>query len=67
MKPGEHKTVQARVLGYAEAVGWTFVSREEAERRRGFDQEALLKERAKGYKVTDLFLEMNKSLSQAVS
>lgn len=35
MKPGEHKTVQARILGYAEAIGWAFVSREEAERRRG--------------------------------
>jgi len=46
--PSEHKTVQARILGYAEAVGWTFVPREEAERRRGFDQEALPKERARG-------------------
>ena len=34
---GEHKTVQARILAYAEAIGWTFVSREEAERRRGFE------------------------------
>ncbi len=33
--PGEHKTVQARILAYAEAIGWTIVSREEAERRRG--------------------------------
>jgi hypothetical protein len=33
--PGEHKTVQARILAYAEAIGWTFVSREEAEQRRG--------------------------------
>jgi type I restriction enzyme R subunit len=32
--PGEHKTVQARILAYAEAVGWTIVSREEAEKRR---------------------------------
>ncbi len=30
MKPGEHKTVQARILEYAEAIGWTFVSREDA-------------------------------------
>lgn len=37
MKPGEHKTVQARILAYAQNVGWTVVSREEAERRRGFD------------------------------
>ncbi len=35
--PGEHKTVQARILAYAEAIGWTIVSREEAEQRRGFD------------------------------
>ncbi len=34
-KPGEHKTVQSRILACAEAIGWTFVSREEAERRRG--------------------------------
>ena len=33
MKPGEHKTVQARILAYADAIGWTRVSREEAERR----------------------------------
>ncbi len=37
--PSEHKTVQARILAYAEAIGWTIVSREEAERRRGFDPE----------------------------
>ena len=24
-KPTEHKTVQARILAYAEAIGWTFV------------------------------------------
>jgi len=34
--PREHKTVQARILEYAEAIGWTIVSREGAERRRGF-------------------------------
>jgi len=32
--PFEHKTVQARILEYAEAIGWTFVPREEAEQRR---------------------------------
>ncbi|MEZ5613805.1 MAG: HsdR family type I site-specific deoxyribonuclease [Rhodocyclaceae bacterium] len=47
MKPGEHKTVQARILGYAEAIGWTFVSREEAEQRRGFDPDVPPAERAK--------------------
>jgi len=33
--PGEHKTVQARILAYAQEIGWTFVSRQEAELRRG--------------------------------
>jgi len=47
MKPGEHRTVQARILEYAEAVGWTFVSREEAERRRGFGREAPPADRAR--------------------
>jgi type I restriction enzyme, R subunit len=35
--PGEHKTVQSCILTYAQEIGWTYVSREEAERRRGFD------------------------------
>ncbi|MBW4661833.1 MAG: HsdR family type I site-specific deoxyribonuclease [Drouetiella hepatica Uher 2000/2452] len=35
-KPGEHKTVQARLLKYAEEIGWTFVPRAEAQQRRGF-------------------------------
>src|SRR4029450_1609333 len=35
--PTEHKTVQARILAYAQEIGWTYVPREEAERRRGFD------------------------------
>ena len=33
----EYKTVPARTLEYAEAIGWMLVSREEAEQRRGFD------------------------------
>ncbi|MCO6466718.1 MAG: HsdR family type I site-specific deoxyribonuclease [Bradyrhizobiaceae bacterium] len=45
--PGEHKTVQARILAYAEAIGWTIVSREEAEQRRGFDPEVPPADRAK--------------------
>ncbi|MDA8119009.1 MAG: type I restriction endonuclease subunit R, partial [Gammaproteobacteria bacterium] len=45
--PGEHKTVQARILEYAEAIGWTFVSREEAEQRRGFDPVVPPADRAK--------------------
>lgn len=35
--PGEHKTVQARILHYAQEIGWRFVPRTEAEARRGFD------------------------------
>jgi type I restriction enzyme R subunit len=35
--PGEHKTVQARILYYAQEIGWRFVPRAEAEARRGFD------------------------------
>ncbi len=35
--PTEQKTTQARILAYAEAIGWTLVSREAAEQRRGFD------------------------------
>ena len=30
---GEHKTVQARILKYAKETGWTFVPRDQAERR----------------------------------
>lgn len=36
-KPGEHKTVQARILQYAHDIGWAIISRAEAEQRRGFD------------------------------
>lgn len=38
-KPTEHKTVQARILAYAQEIGWRFVSRAEAEARRGFDSD----------------------------
>ena len=38
MRPTEHKTVQARILKYAEEIGWTFVPLAEAERRRGIDR-----------------------------
>lgn len=31
-----HKTVQARILKYAQEIGWAYVLRDEAERRRGF-------------------------------
>lgn len=45
--PSEHKTVQSRILEYAEAIAWTVVPREEAERRRGFDPEVPTAERAR--------------------
>ena len=37
---GEHKTVQVRILKYAQEIGRTYVPRDEAERRRGFDTSA---------------------------
>jgi type I restriction enzyme R subunit len=48
LKPTEHKTVQARILRYAQDIGWTYVTRKEAEKRRGFDPAgATLEERAR--------------------
>ena len=45
---GEHKTVQARVLAYAQEIGWRYVSRAEAVARRAFDPDAaILEERAR--------------------
>ena len=38
-KPGEHKTVQSRILQYAQEIGWTSLSRAEAECRRRFNPE----------------------------
>ena len=40
-KPTEHKTVQDRILAYAEAIGWAFVSQKEAEKRRGIGDSKL--------------------------
>ena len=45
-KPGEHKTVQARILQYAQEIGWDFVPRAEAEKRRGFAASGSPKARA---------------------
>jgi type I restriction enzyme R subunit len=42
--PGEHKTVQARILAYAQEIGWRYVPRAEAEVRRGFDPDAVTPE-----------------------
>ena len=45
--PGEHMTVQSRILQYAQDIGWTFVPRAQAEARRGFNPEGVtLAERA---------------------
>ena len=38
-KPTEHKTVQTRLLAYAQEIGWRYVPRAEAEARRGKAQE----------------------------
>ena len=35
--PGKHKTVQVSILHYAQEIGWTYLPRDEAERRRNFD------------------------------
>jgi len=45
-KPGEHKTLQARILENAGDAGWSFVPRLEAERGRGFNPDAPPKELA---------------------
>ena len=49
---GEHKTVQARILTYAQEAGWHYVPQAEAERRRGFEAQATGSER---YIRHDLF------------
>jgi type I restriction enzyme, R subunit len=36
-KPSEHKSVQARILEYAQQVGWQLVTQQQAEKLRGFD------------------------------
>ena len=46
-KPGEHKTVQSRILKYARDIGWTSVSRREAEKRREFDPQLPVQGRSK--------------------
>src|SRR5438132_3485168 len=42
--PGEHKTVQARILHYAQEIGWRYVQRAEAEARRAFDENGIAAE-----------------------
>ncbi len=42
--PTEHKTVQSRILAYAQEIGWTYVPRADAEARRGFDPDGVTPE-----------------------
>jgi type I restriction enzyme, R subunit len=42
--PTEHKTVQARILAYAQAIGCRYVPRAEAEARRRFDPDGVTPE-----------------------
>ncbi|MDO8725812.1 MAG: HsdR family type I site-specific deoxyribonuclease [Candidatus Methanoperedens sp.] len=37
LKPTEHKSVQVRILKYAQEIGWRYVPQSEAEQRRGFN------------------------------
>lgn len=48
MKPTEHKSVQQRILDYAQEIGWSFVPQKYAEKRRKFDPQGISpKDRAK--------------------
>ena len=38
--PTEHKTVQSRILKYAEEIGWSYVDRSAAEVKRGFNSDS---------------------------
>ena len=35
-RPTEHKTVQNRIIHYAQEIGWTYLTQSFAEERRGF-------------------------------
>ena len=50
-KPGEHKTVQKRILEYAQEIGWTVLSQSEAEELRGFDRRLPPKEATKAASI----------------
>ncbi len=66
-----HMTVQAQIVAYAEAIGWTVVSQEVAEQRRGFDQDVPISDRAmnRSLFLDDLFdgkiLEFNPRYAEA--
>jgi type I restriction enzyme R subunit len=56
-KPTEHKSVQARILKYANEIGWKIVSQGEAESRRGFDATAA-SPREKAKNASRFFIEI---------
>ena len=43
--PGEHKTVQARILKCAQEIGWKFLRRAKAEARRGYNPGSAAREK----------------------
>lgn len=45
--PSENKTVQSRILQYAQDIGWTFVSRSDAEKRRSFSASDDIQDRSR--------------------
>jgi len=65
-KPSEHKSVQARILKYAQEIGWRFVSQSEAESRREFDTSGISpREKAKNASryFTELLFETVKNFN----
>ena len=46
-KPGEHKTVQARIIEYSREIGWTPLGRAEAEKHRNFEEGDTAEERSR--------------------
>lgn len=54
--PREHKTVQVRILEYAEAIGWKIVSRKEAEQWRDFDPAVPPADRAKNRSLLHILM-----------
>jgi type I restriction enzyme, R subunit len=65
-RPTEHKSVQARIIEYAQEIGWTFVTQEQAEERRGFDPAATSpRDRAKNASrfFTDMLYEKAKTFN----
>lgn len=66
LKPTEHKSVQSRILKYADEIDWDFVSRSEAEKRRGFNpSSASTRDKAKNASrfFTDILFEKVKEFN----